>query len=73
MACEEVLCVQWGKAISFILLLIGSTRALADVKKTSSKVLPSLRIFGANLKLAFFPPFCILNVLGRNGRYSIYT
>lgn len=52
MACEEVLCVQWGKAISFILFLIGSPRALADVRKTSSKVLLSLRNFGDNLKLA---------------------
>lgn len=63
MACEEVLCVQWGKAISFILFLIGSPRALADVRKTSL-VLLSLRNFGDNLKLAsssstFFPPFLL--------------
>lgn len=49
MACEEVLCVQWGKAISFI-FLIGSPRALDDVKKTSSKVLLSHMKFGPYLK-----------------------
>lgn len=51
-----------GKAISFILFLIGSPRALADVRKTSSKVSLSLRNLGDNLKLASsFPSLHVFN------------
>lgn len=81
MACEEVLCVQWGKAISFILFLIGSPRALDGVKKTSIKVLLSHRNFEANLKLVFFSTSSLKHVqlplhsehtLERNCFFSVY-
>lgn len=54
MGCGAVLCVQWGKAILFILFLIGPLRAFDDVKKTKSNALLSQTNFVA-IQISFSP------------------